>query len=50
MTFLIARRDELTRVNVTFGHEPEERWLLEPKPDPTADQQHQRLGWVTETH
>jgi predicted metalloprotease with PDZ domain len=50
VTFLIARRDELTRVNVTFGHEPEERWRLEPKPDPTADQQHQRLGWVTETH
>jgi predicted metalloprotease with PDZ domain len=50
VTFLVARRDELTRLNVTFGHEPEERWRLEPKPDATPDQQHQRQTWVTETH
>jgi len=50
VTFLIARRDELTRLNVTFGHEPDERWRLEPKSDATADQQRQRQSWVTETH
>jgi predicted metalloprotease with PDZ domain len=50
VTFLVARRDELTRLTVTFGSEPEERWRIEPRPDATADQQHARQIWVTGTH
>jgi predicted metalloprotease with PDZ domain len=47
VSVLIARRDELKRLNVTFGKEPEERWKLDPLPDATSAQQQQRQGWMT---
>jgi predicted metalloprotease with PDZ domain len=50
VTVLVARRDELTKLTVTLGREPDERWRLEPKPDATTEQQHARQTWVTETH
>jgi predicted metalloprotease with PDZ domain len=49
VTFLVARRDELTKLTVTFGHEPEERWRLDPKPDATATQLQQRHAWLSGT-
>jgi predicted metalloprotease with PDZ domain len=47
VTVLVARRDELTRLSVTFGHAPEERWRLQPRPESTTDQQHQHQSWLT---
>jgi predicted metalloprotease with PDZ domain len=43
---LVARRDELTKLTVTFVREPEERWRLDPKPDATAAQLQQRQAWL----
>jgi hypothetical protein len=39
---LVARRDQLMRLDATFGREPAEQWQLEISPDATA-QQHQHL-------
>ncbi|HSS48706.1 MAG TPA: PDZ domain-containing protein, partial [Thermoanaerobaculia bacterium] len=38
-TLLVARRDRLTRLPVTFGEKIKGRWKLEPLPTATAEQQ-----------
>jgi predicted metalloprotease with PDZ domain len=46
VSFLIARREELKRLNVTFGKEPDERWKLDPLSTATAAQQQHRQAWI----
>jgi predicted metalloprotease with PDZ domain len=50
LSVLVARRDELTRVSVTLGREPEEPWRLEPLPDATPAQVQQRTAWISGAH
>jgi predicted metalloprotease with PDZ domain len=38
ISVLVARRDQLMRLDATFGREPAETWRLEISPDATADQ------------
>ena len=42
---LIARRDELKRLNVTLGLEPANRWTLSVKPNATPAQQSHLVAW-----
>jgi len=42
---LIARRDELKRLNVTLGLEPANRWTLSVKPNATPAQQSHLAAW-----
>ena len=48
MTLLVARRDELMRLQVTLGREPADTWRLEPRPDATPEQQAHRKAWMGE--
>jgi predicted metalloprotease with PDZ domain len=43
---LVARRDKLTRVELTFGEAPS-TWQLELRPDATAAQKHHLDHWLT---
>lgn len=43
---LVARRDTLTRLDVTLGADPGRPWRLELKPDATADQKAHALAWL----
>lgn len=43
---LIARRDRLMRLDVTFGAEPSQSWRLEVRPDATADQKARLAAWL----
>lgn len=45
-TLLVARRDQLLRLPVTFGEEPARRWRFEPDPAATDAQQRQRTRWL----
>jgi predicted metalloprotease with PDZ domain len=45
-TLLVARRDQLLRLAITFGEEPPRRWRLELDPSATAAQQQQRSRWL----
>lgn len=45
VALLIARREELKRLDVTLGLEPERRWTLTVKPDATAAQQAHLAAW-----
>jgi predicted metalloprotease with PDZ domain len=38
ISVLVARRDQLMRLDATFGREPAEQWRLEISPDATAEQ------------
>lgn len=38
VSVLVARRDQLMRLDATFGPEPADRWRLEISPDATAEQ------------
>ncbi|MGA7617313.1 MAG: PDZ domain-containing protein [Thermoanaerobaculia bacterium] len=43
VSLLVARRERLSRIDVTFGQEPGKNWKLEVRPDTTdAQQQHLR--------
>jgi predicted metalloprotease with PDZ domain len=46
VTLLVARRDQLLRLPVTFGEEPRRRWRLELDPSATNGQQQQRTRWL----
>jgi len=46
VTLVVARRDELMRLPVTFGEEPPRRWRLELNPAATAAQERQRGRWL----
>jgi predicted metalloprotease with PDZ domain len=45
-TLLVARRDELMRLDVTFGQEPGNAWRLAPRVAPTAAQLASRAAWL----
>jgi predicted metalloprotease with PDZ domain len=39
VSLLVARREQLQRLTVTLGQEPDEAWRLDVRPDATTDQQ-----------
>jgi predicted metalloprotease with PDZ domain len=45
-TLLVARRDQLLRLEVEFGAEPLRRWRLELLPSASETQQRQRSRWL----
>ena len=45
-TLLVARRDLLTRLPVTFGEKPRTRWKLETRPDATPAQKAHLAAWL----
>ncbi len=45
-TLLVARRDQLLRLDVTFGQEPGNAWRLVPRPNATATQLATRAAWL----
>jgi predicted metalloprotease with PDZ domain len=45
-TLLVARRDRLTRLPVTFGEKPKELWKLEARPDATPEQKARLTAWL----
>jgi predicted metalloprotease with PDZ domain len=45
-SLLVARRDRLTPLPVTFGEKPRPRWKLEPLPNPTAEQKAHLDAWL----
>jgi len=46
VSILLARRDQLMRLDLTFGEEPH-TWQLETRPDVTADQKKHFDSWVS---
>jgi predicted metalloprotease with PDZ domain len=46
VTVLVARREHLQRLAVTFGAEPPKRWQLEVCPDATAERQARLAAWL----
>ena len=49
VTLLVARRDQLMRIDVAFGSEPARQWRLEVNPAATSTQQQQRAKWLQPT-
>ena len=43
---LVARRDRLTRLDVTLGSDPGRPWRLEPRTDATAEQKARVIQWL----
>jgi predicted metalloprotease with PDZ domain len=43
---LVARRDKLTRLDVTLGTDPGRPWRLELRPDATEEQKARVLAWL----
>lgn len=43
---LVARRDQLTRLDVTFGQEPGNAWRLRSRPNVTEAQKAARSAWL----
>ncbi len=43
---LVARRDKLTRLDVTLGADPGRSWRLELRPDATEQQKARVLAWL----
>ncbi len=43
---LVARRDKLTRLDVTLGADPGRPWRLELRPDATEQQKARVLAWL----
>jgi predicted metalloprotease with PDZ domain len=48
VSLLVARRERLTRLDVTLGREPMEGWRLEPDPSATPEQQARLKAWQGE--
>jgi hypothetical protein len=46
VTLLIARREELKRLNVTLGTEPQDRWMLVLKTDTASAQRAHLVAWL----
>lgn len=49
-TLLVARRERLTRLPVTFSEKPRLRWKLEPRPDATEEQKAHLAAWLEGTY
>lgn len=45
-SLLVARRDQLMRIDVTFGQEPGNAWRLQVRPNATPAQQAARASWL----
>ena len=46
VSVLVARRDKLMRIDVTFGEEPPKKWQLEIRPDATPEQKQHLEAWL----
>jgi predicted metalloprotease with PDZ domain len=46
VSLLVARRDQLMRLDATFGRDAADQWRLEPRPEITADQQQHTRAWM----
>ncbi len=46
VSVLVARRDKLTRIDVTLGAEPGRTWRLEVAPTATAEQKARLTLWM----
>ena len=46
VSFLVARREQLVRIPVTFGAEPAKGWRLELNPAATDTQRRQLDAWL----
>jgi predicted metalloprotease with PDZ domain len=46
VTVLVARREELKRLDVTLGVEPQDRWTLSVKPNATPEQRAHLAAWL----
>jgi predicted metalloprotease with PDZ domain len=46
VSILVARRDKLMRIDVTFGEEPQKKWQLEVRPDATGEQKQHLEAWL----
>jgi predicted metalloprotease with PDZ domain len=46
VTFLVARREQLVRIAVTFGAEPAKGWRLEMVPAATDSQRRMLEAWL----
>jgi predicted metalloprotease with PDZ domain len=46
VTLLVARREQLRRIDLQFGAEPPRQWRLEINPGSTDTQQRQRTAWL----
>ena len=46
VTLLVARREKLTRIDVTLGAEPGRAWRLEVSPTATAEQKARLTAWM----
>jgi predicted metalloprotease with PDZ domain len=49
VTLLVARREQLTRLDMTFGAEPARQWRLEVNPEATESQKQQFQRWLQPT-
>lgn len=49
VALLVARREQIRRVEVEFGQEPPRQWRLEVHPTATDAQQQQRARWLQPT-
>jgi predicted metalloprotease with PDZ domain len=47
-TLLVARRERLTRLPITVGEKPENRWKLEARPDATEEQKARLAAWLAD--
>lgn len=47
-TLLVARRERLTRLPVTFGEKPRNLWKLEARPDATEEQKAHLAAWLAD--
>ena len=46
ISVLVARRDKLTKIDVTLGAEPGRAWRLEVSPTATAEQKTRLTAWI----
>jgi predicted metalloprotease with PDZ domain len=46
VSILVARREKLTRIDVTFGQEPPKQWQLEVRPDASPEQTRRFGAWL----
>ena len=46
VSVLVARREKLTRIDVTLGSEPGRPWRLEPLPTATDEQKARLTAWI----
>ena len=49
VTLLVARREQLTRLPLTFATDPPRQWRLEVNPSATGTQRQQRSHWLQPT-